>query len=208
MYTLKHYAFLFALLVALSAYGQQKTSSDTIHLSLTTSSLKDQFNYVIKKSNRYNDGRFIYKVVKKDWLFALQKHTLDSLKVVQNKYHSSLTTIQKQEEKITLLNTELSTTKTNIIQLNKVKDAFSLFGINMSKTAYNSLLWTIIAGLLAAMLFFVFKFKDSHVITKTTKQHLSELETEFEEHRRKALEREQKIMRKLQDEINKQRKEN
>ena len=81
----------------------------------------------------------------------------------------------------------------------------SLFGIQMSKTSYNILMWSIIAGLLTFLLVFIYKFKNSNSITKSAKIALAEVETEFEEHRRVALEREQKVRRQLQDEINKQK---
>ncbi|WP_407267387.1 hypothetical protein R8G64_12630 [Tenacibaculum maritimum] len=42
-------------------------------------------------------------------------------------------------------------------------------------------------------------------MTKEAKNNLAEIEQEFEEHRKKSLEKEQKIRRQLQDEINKQR---
>ena len=81
----------------------------------------------------------------------------------------------------------------------------ALFGIAMSKSGYNVLMWSIIAGLLAFLLFFIFRFKNSNAITKEAKQKLTEVEEEFEEHRRNALEREQKVRRQLQDELNKNR---
>ncbi|MDX1316484.1 MAG: tRNA (guanine-N1)-methyltransferase, partial [Xanthomarina gelatinilytica] len=49
------------------------------------------------------------------------------------------------------------------------------------------------------------KYKNSHVITKEAKKALEEIEVEFEEHRKTALEREQKVRRQLQDELNKQK---
>jgi len=44
------------------------------------------------------------------------------------------------------------------------------------------------------------------VLTQEAKAKLDDLEAEYEDHRRKALEREQRISRQLQDEINKYRK--
>jgi len=75
----------------------------------------------------------------------------------------------------------------------------------MSKTGYNILMWTIIAALFALLLFFVYKFKNSNTITKDAKRAREEMEEEFEEHRKTALEREQKVRRQLQDELNKQK---
>ena len=81
----------------------------------------------------------------------------------------------------------------------------SLLGMQMTKTGYNILLWSIIGGLLVLLLLFIFKFKNSNVITRNAKLALAETEEEFEAHRKRALEREQKVMRRLQDEINKQK---
>ena len=81
----------------------------------------------------------------------------------------------------------------------------ALFGMQMSKGGYNALMWTIIAGLFALLLFFIYKFKNSNTITKQAKKALLETEEEYEEYRRNSLEREQKVRRQLQDEINKQK---
>ncbi|MGB5377401.1 MAG: tRNA (guanine-N1)-methyltransferase, partial [Muriicola sp.] len=56
------------------------------------------------------------------------------------------------------------------------------------------------------LLLFVFKFRQSNVLTQEAKSNLADLESEYEDHRRRALEREQRISRQLQDEINKYRK--
>jgi hypothetical protein len=77
--------------------------------------------------------------------------------------------------------------------------------MQMSKGGYNALMWTIIAGLFALLLFFIYKFKNSNTITKQAKKALLETEEEYEEYRRNSLEREQKVRRQLQDEINKQK---
>ncbi|MCB0431897.1 MAG: tRNA (guanine-N1)-methyltransferase, partial [Mangrovimonas sp.] len=69
-------------------------------------------------------------------------------------------------------------------------------------------LWGIIGILLALLGFFIYKFKNSNTITKESKKALADIELEFEEHRKVALEREQKVRRQLQDELNKQKKEN
>jgi hypothetical protein len=82
----------------------------------------------------------------------------------------------------------------------------ALFGMQMSKGGYNALMWTIIAALFALLLLFIYKFKNSNSVTKQAKKVLLETEEEYEEYRRNALEREQKVRRQLQDELNKQKK--
>ncbi|MEX0314527.1 MAG: tRNA (guanine-N1)-methyltransferase, partial [Allomuricauda sp.] len=60
--------------------------------------------------------------------------------------------------------------------------------------------------LLLFLLLFIYRFRNSNVLTSQAKEALADLEKEFEEHRRRALEREQKISRQLQDELNKNKK--
>ncbi|MGV6830949.1 MAG: tRNA (guanine-N1)-methyltransferase [bacterium] len=171
--------------------------------------INQQFEYVINKSNRYKDekGR-LYKVVRRIWLDELKTITQDSLVEFRKKIADANSTIANQLEEINSLKTNLSNTQNDLTATNQEKDSMSLFGMQMSKTGYNTLMWSVIAGLLALLLFFIFKFKNSNAITKAAKKSLEDIEQEFEDHRRVALEREQKVRRQLQDEINKQKKSN
>lgn len=171
-------------------------------LSLTEGNLENQFEYVIQRSNNYQD----YKVVKKVWLAQLKAHVLDSMTAVKKEVIESAVTIKRQNEEISSLKEDLNTTKDQLDKTIKEKDSMQLFGLQLSKTSYNVLLWAVIAGLLVLLSVFIFKFRSSNAITKTTNNKLLEIEEEFEEHRRTALEREQKVRRQLQDEINKQKK--
>lgn len=170
-------------------------------LSLNSGTIDNQFEYVIQKSNRYQD----YKVVKKTWLYALKAHTLDSLKAVKKDLVSTQEVVEKQAAEISTLKSSLSETQGTLDATNIEKDSMSLFGMQMSKSSYNTLMWSIIGGLFACLLFFIFQFRNSNSVTRQAKKALAETEEEFEEHRRVALEREQKVRRQLQDELNKQK---
>ncbi len=113
--------------------------------------------------------------------------------------------VTAQANEITNLKTSLSNTESTLNSTNEEKENISLFGIQMSKDNYKVLMWGIVAGLLALLLLFIYKFKGSNSSTREAKLKLSEVEVEFEDHRRTALEREQKVRRQLQDELNKQK---
>jgi septal ring factor EnvC (AmiA/AmiB activator) len=170
-------------------------------LSLNEGTINNQFEYVIRRSNNYQE----FKVVKKTWLYELKAHTIDSLNAVHKELSDSQATINSQSNEISQLKSDLSTTKTNLENTINEKDSMALFGLQMSKGGYNALMWTIIAALLAFLLLFVYKFKNSNTVTKQAKKALLETEEEYEEYRRNSLEREQKVRRQLQDEINKQK---
>ncbi|NNE31389.1 MAG: tRNA (guanine-N1)-methyltransferase [Winogradskyella sp.] len=182
----------------------QSESQEEETLSLNSGTIDSQFEYIFKKSGNFRgtNGQ-MYEAVKRNDLYTLKAHTIDSLKTIYAKLNSSEKTVEQQQQEIKALKTQLENTQENLTKTNEEKDSMALFGMQMGKTNYNILMWTIIAALLAFLLFFIYKFKDSNSLTKDAKLKLDEVEIEFEEHRRTALEREQKVRRQLQDEINK-----
>ena len=194
--------FLFLSVSFLSLTAQQNQQSQ----SISDGSINEKFEFVLRKSGNFKgtNGQ-AYEAVKRSMFLSLQRHTIDSINTLKKALSNSNATITNQDKEINDLKSNLTQTQTTLDNTNKEKDSMSLFGIQMSKTGYNMLMWTIIAALLALLILFVYKFKNSNAITKQAKQNLAEIEEEFDEHRRVALEREQKVRRQLQDEINKQK---
>lgn len=179
----------------------QSTNSEE-KLSLNSGTIDNQFEYVIRRSNSWQD----YKTVKKTWLYMLKAHTIDSLKAVHKDLNDTQIIVENQAKEIEGLKLNLNNTKTSLDDTIAEKDSMELFGLPMSKPNYSLTLWSIVGVLSALLLFFIYRFKNSNSITKQAKNSLSEIEEEFDEHRRNALEREQKVRRQLQDMINEQKK--
>ena len=191
---------MLSLLSLTTTYAQSNADEDD-KLSLTEGTIDNQFEYVIRRSNSYQD----FKVIKKTWLYELKAHTIDTLNAVRKELSDTQAKVNSQSSEIDQLKTDLSNTKNNLDNTKKEKDSMALFGLQMSKVGYNALMWTIIAVLLVMLSLFIYKFKNSNAITKQAKKSLLETEEEYEEYRRNSLEREQKVRRQLQDEINKQK---
>lgn len=179
------------------------TFSQATKKYIDTGSVKNQFDYLIDKSNRYQD----YKVVKVNWLNTLKSNVADSLSVAKNEILNSYTTINSQKITIDSLKISLINSKNDITTLTTEKQSISLAGVQLGKSFFKTLLFSIIGILAFLLALFIFKFKQSNSITSQAKLALKEIEEEFDIHRKKALEREQKVMRKLQDELNKHKKE-
>jgi hypothetical protein len=194
---------LFTLLtLLLFSTANAQNSSDDEKLSLNSGTIDNQFEYVIRRSNSWQD----YKTVKKTWLYALKAHTIDSLKAAHDNLKATQVVVQSQSNEIKILKNNLSNTKTSLDNTIVEKDSMELFGMPMTKPNYSLTLWSIVGILSALLLFFIYKYKSSNSITKQANTSLSEIEEEFEDHRRNALEREQKVRRQLQDMINEQKK--
>lgn len=174
--------------------------------SLESGTIESQFEFLYKKSGNYNAEGRRYEVVRRVQLDKIRDNILDSLNKVRAEARELNATIARQEGTIEDLNGKLENTSNQLSDVTSEKDSMSFFGAQVSKITYNLILWTIIGGLLLFLLLFIYKYRRSNVLTQEAKVKLADVETEYEEHRRKALEREQKISRQLQDEINKYKK--
>lgn len=179
------------------SFGQEIKKFDN------SGTLNEQFDYLFSKSSRYLE----YKVVPINWLQQYEKNVMDSLALKSATISQKDTEIGTQNTEIENLNTSLKNANKKIEALSTQIESISLFGVQWNKVVFKSMMFLIIGGLLGLLGFFIFQFKRSHSITKKTKKDLKELEDEFDQHRKRAIEREQKVMRRLQDELNKQKKD-
>jgi hypothetical protein len=193
--------FLITLLLSFSSltYSQEATEENN--------SIDNQFDKIYRTSTTYNpkDTPNRYKVINIKSYNDLKSNILDSI----NKYKSLIiekeNLLKSERNNIEKTKKILSKTKSDLDIANKKENSISLFGIQMSKISYNILLWSIIIILILGLSYFIFKFFRSNILTKEAQDNLFDVEQEFEQHRKKSLEREQKLRRQLQDEINKQR---
>ncbi|WP_040279943.1 hypothetical protein [Psychroserpens damuponensis] len=198
---------LTALTLLLFSTSNAQNSDDDQELSLNSGTIDNQFEYVFRKSGNFKGTKGQqYEAVKQAWLLRLKANVLDSLKTTYKELDETQVVVSTQAKTIDNLNTELSNTKAELTNTISEKDSMELFGIPMTKPNYSLTLWSIVGVLSALLLFFIFKYRNSNAITKQSNKSLAEIEEEFEEHRRNALEREQKVRRQLQDMINEQKK--
>lgn len=170
-------------------------------------SLRDQFEELERKSTNYRSGNGVpYEVIKLSGLNELKANIFDTISTANKTIKDLSATITANTAEIESLNSKLQETTNNLNEVTEEKDSISFFGALISKGTYNFILWSIIFGLLLLLLFFIYRFRNSNFLTQQAKSALAELEEEYENHRRRALEREQKISRQLQDELNKQKK--
>ena len=192
---MKLHLSLFTTILFISISFAQKTK-DT-----GETSIRGEFDRLYRVSTNYKD----YKVINKEKFLDLKQQVLDSSKASQNLLieKNNLLKAAKLDNK---KNQDLLTlSKLTLETALKKENSISLFGIQLSKFIYNLLLWTLILLLLVLVIYLSFKFQKNNFLTKRAEQNLKNVEYEYEQYRKKALEREQKLRRSLQDEMNKQR---
>ena len=194
--------FITALLFAFAHFEGQAQDSG----SLDEGTVESQFEYLEKKSGNYRANNIRYEVIRLFDLTKLRQNVIDSINANNKDITALKTTIAENENEINSLKAQLQETSNNLKTLTAEKDSISFFGALLSKGAYKAIMWSTVFILLLLLLFFIYRFRNSNFLTQQAKTALADLEQEYEQHRRRALEREQKISRQLQDELNKKKK--
>lgn len=187
---------LFTFLTSLNSFSQEKEKP-----SLNKGTIESQFNFVINKSNSYQDN----KVIKKSWIYTLKSHVSDSLQKEKNTIKESKIIIAKQNKDFTSLQNELASVNKNLEEVSNAKDSIRFLGISLKKDLFKTVIGLLIGVLFFALLYTIYLFKNSNRVTKKIQTEYTDLEAEYNTSRTRALEREQALNRKLQDEINKQK---
>ena len=185
---------------SLSSFGQGIQNQEIINKALANETIKNQFEVLTSKSNNFKE----FKNIKLYNLSKFKANFLDTLKAIDKKFITANTKISDQKNEIEKLKSEIVTINSSLTNVTDEKDSIGILGIRTTKQNYNFILWSIISALLATTLLLSFKYKTSNKATKQANTSFAEIENDFETHKKKSLEREQVLRRKLQDEINKQ----
>ena len=167
--------------------------------SQITGSLDSQF-FHLNRISRSQDG---FKLIRRPNIDLLRKNVLDSIQ------HYQTETLAKSEEitglhtEITRLRDSLNNTNHELAQTQANRDPVHFMGIQMTETAYHLMVWAIILVLLIALLVIIFRTRQSQITAREAKQNIAVIQEEYDQFRKKSLEKEQKLKRQLQDEINK-----
>lgn len=172
--------------------------------STTNPSIDQQFDELIKTSNNYKQ----YEVVRKSSLVELQNNTQEVINGLQKEISTYKSDIGGHEKEMAKINASLTETSQKLKEVTKSKQEISFFGIPTNKTTYKTIMWGIVLILLFGLVFFIYKFKNSNVLTAEAQKDLQTLKEEFDEYRKSALEKQQKLGRMLQDERNKLQRHN
>jgi hypothetical protein len=179
--------------IPMDIFSQEAPSKPT----LDKGSIESSFTYVIRNASDYEDS----KVVKSWWLWRLRSYVLDSIKVYRDSILYIQNVVETKDHQIDSLKTNLKNLNSSLSAAVKERDSLSFLGIVMSKVAYNAIMWFLAAVLFAALLIVFLLYKRSNIIAVRMKTSLAETQEEFEAHRKRALEREQKIAREMYDEV-------
>ena len=191
--------YLFVALAFLASDVCFSQSSSAASGSLDEGTLKSQFDFMMRKSTNYQG----HKVIKKLSIDKFYKNFSDSLNTSYKDIVALNDKVLRQQSNVDSFKVQVNRLQEDVAQVTKEKNSFSLFGLLLKKNTYNTLMWGLILILGGALAFFVVRFKRSHGLTTKARNSYTKTKEEFDAFRQKTLEKEQKLMRELQDELNK-----
>ncbi|MGG5507154.1 MULTISPECIES: hypothetical protein [unclassified Myroides] len=173
--------------------------TSTVFAQGNIKTITNQFSSIFTKSSNYQN----YKIVDKQSLLDLQHNVEDSIRGYKNNLAESKVLLEKQKQEFDSVNEKLITVEQELKTSLAKEEHFEFLGIAADKNTFQLIISALFVALLALVGVFYYRFKTSHIHTKEALRKLNETDEEFEEFRKTSLEREQRIRRQLQDEINK-----
>ena len=183
----KYYILL--ILLFISNLIQAQTDEDSIP------SIVDQYDKLIEESSSYKE----YQMIKEKDVEAYRQELVankDSLEDMIDTFKE-----EKSELKANIegLQSDLERTERNLEELQEATDSIGFFGMRLGKTTYHVIVWSIIGLLVVIAILLFINYRRSNVITKATKESMKNLEVEYEEYRRNAIEKQQQQGRQILD---------
>jgi hypothetical protein len=187
----KLYARIIFTVIILAAFNARGISQTAIPEVLQSGTLREQMNYLEEKTRIYES----YRAIREDMFQLIKKNAVDSLAKVQGQVYMLAGMNRNLVTRIDSLTASLTGTQTELNEAVRTKNSIRIIGINVNKVTYNSLMWIIVAGLVAILAIGFLIFKRNMIVTLNTKKELADLMTEFEAYRQKTrLEREKMSM--------------
>ena len=187
------YLFIFSLFITITTFSQE-IKKDTL-------SILNQFDKVYRKSSSYQE----YKVIRKITFQNLKNNVVNIIEGIDKELISKNKKNKILKDSIQSINKNLIALESDLSLINIEKNSIYFFGLEIEKSSYKIIIMSTIILLIIMLSYFIYQFKSSYRITSLAKENLLEVENELAIYKKKSLEREQKLRRQLQDEVNKQR---
>jgi len=166
----------------------------------TDPSLNGQYRFMLSRTRTSADG---YKMVAGYRLDQLWKSVSDTLRKERTALKGVQQKLTEQEKMVSYLKTEISGKDASLTENTNKVNEIRFLGIAFEKGTYNIIVWSII-GILAIGLIIVIATSGKNITeAKHRSQLYNEISDEYQAYKAKAVEKERKLARELQDERNK-----
>jgi septal ring factor EnvC (AmiA/AmiB activator) len=190
---LKHSIFFLLTLFSVTLFAQGEEEEEV------PNTLEYQFIQLKKKSNNYQQYKVVEKIKLDNYWFSVR----DTLEETGAEIRSLKKEVASLNSQVGNLQNEVTEKQDSLANQAYQIEHMSFLGMDMTKTGYKTFSWVLIFALLVVVIVLYMRFSSANKVTQTTRSEFSELSNEFEEHKQRTRERETKLKRELQTEINK-----
>lgn len=168
-------------------------------LDIQSVSLAERYKIMKANSQTFQD----YKVIKEYVLDGVWKISMDTITAVGQRLEVANQKIQRLAGELNQIRTALDNQKESMSQIQYDSEHISLAGISFSKNMFRLLTFGIIGILAGVILFLLGHWKMSNSKIKEQMLMTDLISKEYDDFKRKALEKQTKLSRELQNERNK-----
>ena len=167
------------------------TFGQTLPQVLEEGTLEEQFDYLEDRTRIYEN----FRAIREDMFQKAKRNAIDSLNQAFGEINALKQELEDVRDDKQALEHELEQTREELELAIRERDSLSLLGISMNKAYYNTILWSIIGGLILFLIIGFFMYQRNRAITVARTRDFKDLTAEFEEFRKKSRERlEQKVI--------------
>jgi chromosome segregation ATPase len=180
-------SFFAALFLTLSV----RSYSQAIPEEYRKENIPAQLDYTQEHTRVYEN----FRAIREDIFQLITRNIKDTLNSSRKKINNLVAETNRLSNRIDSINQSLASTHDNLESMTRSKNSIRILGIEVNKTTYNSIMWTILGILVALLVLGYLTFKQNRSSTVKTKKELTDLQKEFEDYKQKArLERERATM--------------
>jgi len=165
----------------------------------TDPSLNGQYRFMLSRTRTSADG---YKMVAGYRLDQLWKSVSDTLRKERSERKGLQQKLTEQEKMVSYLKTEISGKDASLTENTNKVNEIRFLGIAFEKGTYNIIVWSLIGALAIALIIVIARSGKNIIEAKHRSQLYNEISDEYQAYKTKAVEKERKLARELQDERN------
>ncbi len=149
--------------------------------------ISEQLKYLNERARIYEG----YRAIREDMFRSVSSNTLDTLTSSKRRISELVAYTNTLNNRMDSLKKSLESTRIELDEKTHTKNSIPVLGMEVNKTTYNTIMWTILAALVFLLTVGYLSFKQNRIVTLRTRKELDELSAAFEEYRTKTrLERE------------------
>jgi tetrahydromethanopterin S-methyltransferase subunit B len=178
---MKQSIFKISLIAVLFLSLSFTSNSQTVPEDYKKGTISEQLNQLEARTRIYEG----YRAIREDIFQLVSANIKDTLATKNKRINNLIAKTAALNSSIDSMNKSLETTKASLEEITQTKNSLSVFGIELNKTVYNSVMWLILSTLVFLLVIGYLKFKINRDATLKAKQELVGLQKEFDDYKQK-----------------------